>query len=136
MPMNATPTQITMSLGFSNRFSLEALDEFYEGVYAACEKYDVDLVGRRHLLFPERFYYICNCHWRSNARYFCKAEVRLKKATCFAARAILGAAYVGLLFLEREKQHLPGKPQDPARPGRRILCDRQAAEAGGQKGHH
>ena len=43
--MNATPTQILISLGFSNRFSLEALDEFYEGVYAACEKYGVDLVG-------------------------------------------------------------------------------------------
>ena len=43
--MNATPTQITMSIAFSNRFSVEALDEFYEGVYAACEKYGVDLVG-------------------------------------------------------------------------------------------
>src|ERR1700692_2430718 len=43
--MNATPTQLLISLGFSNRFSLEALDEFYEGVYAACEKYGVDIVG-------------------------------------------------------------------------------------------
>src|SRR5665213_3249292 len=43
--MNATPTHITMSIAFSNRFSVEALDEFYEGVYAACEKYNVDLIG-------------------------------------------------------------------------------------------
>src|ERR1700733_29406 len=43
--MNATPTQITMSIAFSNRFSVEALDEFYEGVYAACDKYMVDLIG-------------------------------------------------------------------------------------------
>src|SRR6195952_3997156 len=43
--MNATPTQITLSIGISNRLSLEALDEFYEGVYAACDRYDVDLVG-------------------------------------------------------------------------------------------
>src|SRR6187551_3227584 len=43
--MNATPTQIIIGLGFSNRFSVEALDEFYEGVYAACEKYNVDLIG-------------------------------------------------------------------------------------------
>src|ERR1700730_16855489 len=43
--MNAIPTQITLSLGVSNRFSLEALDEFYEGVYAACETYGVDLIG-------------------------------------------------------------------------------------------
>src|SRR6201988_3163162 len=43
--MNATPTQITVSIGISNRFSLEALNEFYEGIYAACEKYKVDLAG-------------------------------------------------------------------------------------------
>src|SRR5690348_15840218 len=43
--MNATPTQITLSIAFSNRFSVEALNEFYEGVYAACDKYNVDLVG-------------------------------------------------------------------------------------------
>src|SRR5690349_15114574 len=43
--MNAIPTQVTMSIAFSNRFSLEALEEFYEGVYAACDKYDVDLIG-------------------------------------------------------------------------------------------
>src|ERR1700755_3360647 len=43
--MNATPTQITMSIAFSNRFSVEALDEFYDGVYAACERYKVDLIG-------------------------------------------------------------------------------------------
>src|SRR4029453_9806882 len=43
--MNATPTHITMSIGVSNRFSVEALNEFYEGIYAACEKYNVDLIG-------------------------------------------------------------------------------------------
>jgi thiamine-monophosphate kinase len=43
--MNATPTQIFLGVAFSNRFSLEALDEFYEGVYAACERYNVDLAG-------------------------------------------------------------------------------------------
>ena len=43
--MNATPTHITLSVAFSNRFSLEALDEFYDGVYTACEKYGVDLIG-------------------------------------------------------------------------------------------
>src|SRR5881394_4074435 len=43
--MNAVPTQIVLSLAFSNRFSVESLDEFYEGVYAACETYGVDLIG-------------------------------------------------------------------------------------------
>src|SRR5215467_2245745 len=43
--MNATPTQIVISIGISNRFSIEAMDEFYNGVYAACERYGVDLIG-------------------------------------------------------------------------------------------
>lgn len=43
--MNAQPTQITMSIAFSNRFSLEALNEFYDGVQHACELYGVDLIG-------------------------------------------------------------------------------------------
>jgi thiamine-monophosphate kinase len=51
--MNAIPTQIVVGIGFSNRFSVEALDEIYEGVYAACSNYGVDLayIG---LLFLER----------------------------------------------------------------------------------
>ncbi|HUN03240.1 MAG TPA: AIR synthase related protein, partial [Niabella sp.] len=43
--MNAIPTQIIVSIGISNRFGLEALNEFYEGIYAACNAYGVDLVG-------------------------------------------------------------------------------------------
>src|SRR6201991_4198549 len=43
--MMATPTHITLGIGISNRFSVEALEEFYEGVYAACAKYGVDLIG-------------------------------------------------------------------------------------------
>ena len=43
--MNATPTQIVISIAISSRFSVEAVDELYEGIYAACEKYGVDLVG-------------------------------------------------------------------------------------------
>ena len=38
--MNATPTQIVISIAISNKFSVEALDEFYNGVYAACDKYN------------------------------------------------------------------------------------------------
>src|ERR1700749_655422 len=43
--MNAIPTQITVNIGLSNRFSLEGIDDFYEGIYAACRNYGVDLVG-------------------------------------------------------------------------------------------
>jgi thiamine-monophosphate kinase len=43
--MNAVPTQILVSMAVSNRFPVEALDEIYDGIYRACEKYNVDLVG-------------------------------------------------------------------------------------------
>src|ERR1700743_1894755 len=44
-PMNAVATQITVSIGLSSKFPLEAIEELYEGIYVACEKYNVDLIG-------------------------------------------------------------------------------------------
>ena len=43
--MNALPTQVTVSIAVSSRFSVEALDEIYTGVHKACAVYGVDLVG-------------------------------------------------------------------------------------------
>src|SRR6195952_2994833 len=43
--MNGTPTQVTVSMGFSSRFPLEAVEELYDGMLLACDKYGVDLVG-------------------------------------------------------------------------------------------
>src|SRR5690606_27719835 len=43
--MNATPTQITVSIAVSNRFPLEAIEELYEGIRLACQYYKVDLIG-------------------------------------------------------------------------------------------
>lgn len=43
--MNGTPRQVTVSLGISKRFTVEHINELYAGIYTACEKYGVDLVG-------------------------------------------------------------------------------------------
>jgi len=43
--MNATPKQVTVSLAISSKFSVETLEELYEGIYLACEKYNIDLIG-------------------------------------------------------------------------------------------
>src|SRR5476649_854100 len=43
--MNGTATQVTVSIGMSSKFPIEAVEELYEGIYIACEKYGVDLVG-------------------------------------------------------------------------------------------
>ena len=43
--MNAIPTQITVNLGISSKYTLEAIDELYDGILLACEKYKVDIIG-------------------------------------------------------------------------------------------
>ena len=101
--MNATPTQITISLGFSNRFSLEALEEFYEGVYAACEKYGVDLVGGDTSSSQKGFIISVTAIGEVDNDKFVKRSTA-QKGDLLCVSGDLGAAYVGLLFLEREKK--------------------------------
>ncbi len=101
--MNATPTQITMSLGISNRFSVESLEEFYEGVYAACEKYNVDLVGGDTASSQKGFIISVTALGEvSPDRYVTRKGA--KKGDLLCCSGDLGAAYIGLLFLEREKR--------------------------------
>jgi thiamine-monophosphate kinase len=101
--MNATPTQITMSLAFSNRFGLDALDEFYEGVYAACEKYGVDLIGGDTCSSQKGFIISVTAIGEVTPDTFVKRSTA-QKGDLLCCSGDLGAAYVGLLFLEREKQ--------------------------------
>jgi thiamine-monophosphate kinase len=108
--MNATPTQIILSIGISNRFSLEALDEFYEGVYAACEKYGVDLVGGDTTSSQKGFIISVTAIGEVAPDKFVKRSTA-KKGDLLCVSGILGAAYVGLLFLEREKKIFLEKPQ-------------------------
>lgn len=101
--MNAIPTQITISLGISNRFSLEALDEFYEGVYAACEKYHVDLVGGDTTSSQKGFIISITAIGEVAPDKFVKRSTA-QKGDLLCVSGYLGSAYVGLLFLEREKK--------------------------------
>ena len=101
--MNAVPTQITLSLAFSNRFSLEALDEFYEGVYAACEKYNVDLVGGDTSSSQKGLIISVTAIGEVTPEKFVKRSTA-KKGDLLCCSGDLGAAYLGLVFLEREKK--------------------------------
>jgi thiamine-monophosphate kinase len=101
--MNATPTQIVISLGFSNRFSLEAIDEFYEGVYAACAQYGVDLVGGDTTSSQKGFIISVTAIGEVTPDKFVKRSTA-QKGDLLCVSGSLGAAYVGLLFLEREKK--------------------------------
>ncbi len=101
--MNATPTQITMSLAFSNRFSVEALDEFYDGVYAACDKYNVDLVGG-DTTSSQKGFIICVTAIGDVAPDKFVKRSGAKKGDLICVSGDLGAAFLGLTILEREKK--------------------------------
>src|ERR1700704_6320063 len=101
--MNATPTQLLISVAFSNRFSLEALDDFYEGVYAACEKYGVDLVGGDTTSSQKGFIISVTAIGEVTPGNYVKRNTA-RKGDLLCVSGDLGAAYVGLLFLEREKK--------------------------------
>ncbi|HSU27015.1 MAG TPA: thiamine-phosphate kinase [Chitinophagaceae bacterium] len=101
--MNATPTQILLGLAISNRFSLEAIDEFYEGVYAACAKYGVDLVGGDTNSSQKGFIISVTALGEVATDKFVKRNTA-QKGDLLCVSGDLGAAYLGLLFLEREKK--------------------------------
>jgi len=101
--MYATPTHITLSLGLSNRFSVEALDEFYAGVYAACEKYHVDLVGGDTCSSQKGFVISVTAIGEVEQDKFITRS-GAKKNDLICVSGDLGGAYLGLQLLEREKR--------------------------------
>jgi thiamine-monophosphate kinase len=108
--MNATPTQVTMSIGISNRFSVEALEEFYEGVYAACEKYNVDLVGGDTTTSNKGFVISVTAIGEVAEDRFVKRD-GAKKGDLVCVSGDLGAAYLGILLMEREKKIFLESPE-------------------------
>jgi thiamine-monophosphate kinase len=101
--MNAIPTQIVLSIAFSNRFSVEALDEFYEGVYAACEKYGVDLVGGDTTSSQKGFIISVTAIGEVDPDMFVKRSTA-KNGDLLCVSGFLGGAFLGLTILEREKK--------------------------------
>jgi thiamine-monophosphate kinase len=107
--MNATPTQIILGLAFSNRFSLEALDEFYEGVYAACTFYDVDLIGGDTSTSQKGFIISCTAIGEVTPDSFIRRN-GAKKGDLICVSGDFGAAFLGLTLLEREKKIYQDNP--------------------------
>ena len=101
--MNAVPTHITLSIAFSNRFSLEAMDEFYEGVYAACEKYEVDLVGGDTTSSQKGFVISITAIGEVVPDKYVKRSTA-QKGDLLCVTGFLGGAFLGLTILEREKR--------------------------------
>lgn len=108
--MNAMPTQITLSIGISSRFSVEALEEFYDGVYAACEEYGVDLIGGDTCSSQKGFVVSVTAIGElTNDKMVQRSTAQKGDLICVSGD--LGGAYIGLLFLEREKKIYLESPQ-------------------------
>lgn len=108
--MNAIPTQFTMSMGISSRFTTEAISEFYEGVYLACEKYGVDLVGGDTSSSHKGLVISVTAIGEVAPDNFVKRD-SAQKGDLICVSGDLGAAYLGLNFLEREKKIFLENPQ-------------------------
>ncbi len=108
--MNAEPTQITLSIAISNRFSVEALDEFYEGVNLACERYGVDLVGGDTTSSQKGFVISVTAIGEvEDNKFVTRSGAKENDLICVTGD--LGASYLGLLLMEREKQIYLENPQ-------------------------
>ncbi|MBK7345015.1 MAG: thiamine-phosphate kinase [Saprospiraceae bacterium] len=123
--MNGTPTQITVSIGISNRFSVEALEEIYSGIQLACETYDVDLVGgdttssNKGLILS-----ITALGLVDKDKVVYRSGARVGDLICITGD--LGAAYLGLQILEREKQLYLDEPSiQPDLEDQQYLIGRQ-----------
>ena len=108
--MNATPTQVTVSIALSNRFPVEAVDELYQGVSLACKRYQVDLVGgdttssQAGLVISVT---VLGTAKEDKIAYRSGA----KENDLIVVSGDLGGAYMGLQILEREKAVYKVNPQ-------------------------
>lgn len=122
--MNATPTQIVISVAISNRFSVEAMEEFYEGVYAACEAYGVDLVGGDTTSSSKGFVISVTALGEVAPDQFVKRSTA-QENDLICVTGYLGGSYLGLLLLEREKKiFLETKGVQPDLENREFIVGR------------
>ena len=119
--MNAKPEQITVSLSVSNRFTLEAVDELYSGIKLACEKYKVDLIGG-DTTSSEKGLIISITAIGTSKKDRLVYRTGAKKNDLVAVTGNLGAAYMGLQILEREKEVFKVNPQSQPNLDKYTYC--------------
>ena len=100
--MNGKPRQVTVSLGISKRFTLEHIEQLYEGMRIACEHYGVDLVGGDTSASVTGLIISVTCLGEA-AREDIVYRTGAKDTDLICVSGDLGAAYMGLQLLEREK---------------------------------
>src|SRR6202012_727073 len=123
--MNGMASQVTVSIGLSSKFPIEAIEELYKGIYIACEKYGVDLIGgdttssKQGLVIS-----VTVLGYADEAAITYRNTAEEGDLICVSGD--LGGAYVGLQLLEREKLVFLENPQiQPDLEGKDYIVERQ-----------
>ncbi len=123
--MNGTPQQITVGIALSNRFSVEAIEEFYKGVKLACENYKVDLVGGDTTASPTGFFISITAIGRvKKDKIAYRSGANVGDIVCVTGD--LGGAFLGLKLLSWEKEVFLANPDmQPELTGKEYPLQRQ-----------
>lgn len=125
--MNGTPTQILVTIGISKRFALEQVEELYAGIYMACEQYGVDVVGGDTTSSLTGLTLSITCLGEvESSKIVYRNGANVTDLICVTGD--LGAAYVGLQLLEREKLVFEGQKDPEFQPdfaGKEYILERQ-----------
>jgi thiamine-monophosphate kinase len=123
--MNGMASQVTVSIGMSSKFPIEAIEELYEGIYIACEKYGVDLIGgdttssKQGLVIS-----VTSIGYADEKDIVYRNGAQEGDLICVSGD--LGGAYTGLQLLEREKQiYLENPNIQPDLEGKDYIVERQ-----------
>lgn len=123
--MNGIPTQIVVGLGISSRYSVEAVEELYSGIRLACNKYHVDLVGGDTTASKSGLFISITAIGKAEKEDIVyRNGAKINDLLCVSGD--LGAAYTGLLILEREKAAFMADPNmHPELDGYDYILERQ-----------
>jgi thiamine-monophosphate kinase len=123
--MNGTPMQVLVSVAISNRFSVEAVEELYAGIRQACETYQVDLIGGDTCSSNKGLVISVTALGRAPKDAVTRRD-GAKSGDLICITGDLGAAYLGLQILEREKQIYTSHPDvQPDLEGQSYIIGRQ-----------
>ncbi|MFD2161703.1 thiamine-phosphate kinase [Paradesertivirga mongoliensis] len=123
--MNGTASQITVSLGLSSKFPIEAVEEIYSGILLACDKYKVDLVGGDTSSSKQGLVISVTSIGYADEADICYRNTA-GEGDLICVSGDLGGAYMGLQLLEREKAIYLENPQiQPDLEGKDYIIERQ-----------
>jgi thiamine-monophosphate kinase len=123
--MNGTPTQVTVSIGISSKFPLEAVEELYQGIYLACDKYNIDVVGGDTSASKQGLIISITVLGYADEKDIVYRNTA-QEGDLICVSGDLGGAYTGLQLLEREKLIYLENPQiQPDLEGKDYIIERQ-----------